>query len=167
MTVYYNFIALISESEFIICWHVTNKVVKLKFADRDLVLRCTKYVACVKEMRGRNLSTKYLAKMFRQVLKTILYTWQLTHIINDDETNSQLSSGQEPMAGKGSILAYYQLSFNICSFPPSGSSTKNPRIPSKVELYEAFKSLSVITRLLRSVLFLVASSSHWEWTKEV
>lgn len=64
------------------------------------------------------------------------------------------------------LLPSGELSSNICSFPPSGSSAKNPRISSKVELNEAFKSLSVITRLLRSVLFLVASSSRCEWTKK-
>lgn len=64
------------------------------------------------------------------------------------------------------LLPSGELSSDICSFPPSGSSAKNPRISSKVELNEAFKSLSVITRLLWSVLFLVVSSSRSEWTRK-
>lgn len=65
------------------------------------------------------------------------------------------------------LLPSGELSSNICSFLLAGSSVKNPRISSKVELNKAFKSLSVITRLWQSVLFLVASSNRCEWTKEV
>lgn len=122
-------------------------------------------------MRGRSLSAKYFAKVFCQMLKTILHIVVNSHYVINGWGEFSTSSRLEPMTGKG-LRSFIKRGGGGTFLCAHSRRQAHPRrihkISFEVELNEAFKSLSLITRLLRSViLFLLASSSRCEWRKEI